>query len=144
MSVITGFSDTHVFVDTEDGRVRKFLLKRLNYDDPHIGDRVQFYCFSGSKDWFIDLEKGWVRPEKTTDKTFGEEDYLNQARHASDNNDDDGTFDFTNFFSRSDLELEESRTRAYNFRLEKKKEEEKKQEELENTTIGKLKRLIED
>lgn len=127
MAYITGFSKTHVFVDTEDGRIRKFLLKRIHYDDPQAGDRVEFYRPADGGDWYLDLEEGYQRPVR---KTSGKED--------EQDSDQDDTFDFTAFFSRDAVEEAEKKKEAE----DALKADQQREDELSKTFVGRMKNLF--
>ena len=126
MSYITGFSKTHVFVDTEDGRIRKFLLKRLHYADPEVGDRVEFYRPADGGDWFLDLEEGYVKPQKDVSDQKDQESDLDQ------------TFDYTAFFSRNAIEEAEKKKEAE----DALKADQEREDELSRTFVGKMKNLF--
>lgn len=126
MSYITGFSKTHVFVDTEDGRIRKFLLKRLHYENPKVGDRVEFCRPASGGDWYLDLEEGYEQPPET------------EAVENSEDSSQEDTFDFTAFFSRDALEEAEKKKEAE----DALRADQKREDELSRTFVGKMKNLF--
>lgn len=123
MSYITGFSKTHVFVNTEDGRIRKFLLKRIHYHHPRIGDRVEFCRPADGGDWYLDLEEGFVP--------------ASDAEGEADSSQDED-FDFTAFFSRNAIEEAEKKKQAE----DALKADQEREDELSKTFVGKMKNLF--
>lgn len=127
MAYITGFSKTHVFVDTEDGRIRKFLLKRLHYDHPQTGDRVEFCRPADGGEWYLDLEEGYQRPVRAAADADDGED-----------SDQDEAFDFTAFFSRNAVEEAEKKKEAE----DALKADRQREDELSKTFVGRMKNLF--